>query len=786
MSYSVTTLTRGFIIDSGIRKYKIESVLGQGGFGITYLATARVKVDNVYIIGRFAIKEHFLSSDCERDDSSQVIYSSPAKDRVENSRRDFIAEAKRLHKIGIGHPNIVKVNEVFDANNTSYYIMEYLDGESLRDYVRRNRPLDPEMTINIMSQVVDTVKYLHRNRITHLDIKPDNIMLVEGENGELRPVVIDFGLSKHYDKNGKPTSQINVLGCSDGYAPIEQYAGIQTFSPSTDYYALGATVWFCLTGKDPQCSFDTSADKLIADLPVGVPVSVKDFLSASLKMRKEDRLLLTLKGEENDLHSLNIQTQGKTVPHVDIDNIDRKKTKVIGRVDRESGKSKRFYCASIALFLLSLILFFWAPVTYNYADLRDYMSDDQYELISYLGFPDEDYYKGDIEIDRVDIEGKWSIKTLFPNIEKERVLVRHDTPQKEYIYLKFSGYYPKEFQICNGDPDKIITINTGKFYLFGDPTISSGLYRYEVEDLAVELDIIAVLLLFGSLFFYFKTPHYCVFVRPKLPPFFRNSKNSLIFVASRCVIILIIYVIILIISVLVSSAAICAKEEPTYHREQLVEVEDETAITENETPADEELALVNTPVDLGLKSGVQWAKYNLGATKENLIGYYYFWGQNQGYDTAVSWNEKAWDKNIYGEKDYDAATYALGPDWSLPTYEDFKELKLNCKWEIVNQGGVSGYKVTGPNGNSIFLPFQGILSREKDSSEFLVYEKEALSHYWTGSASGAGPGWFFIIYKEGSKSLSNNGFDEGNPIRPVYKAKRNTPSKEFENLEKKQ
>lgn len=245
-------LQPGHILKSPNYSYRIERVLGIGGFGITYLATASVKVGNVSVKVNFAIKEHFLSSDCERDlDTSRVVYSNPARERVESSRKDFISEANRLRKVGIEHDNIVKVNEVFEANNTAYYVMEYLDGESLRKFVKGKGRLSEDEMLLLMTPIVDAVKYLHQTRMTHLDIKPDNIMIIQNENGQVSPVLIDFGLSTHYDNDGKPTSTINVLGCSDGYAPIEQYAGITNFSPKADIYALASTMLFCLTGVDP-------------------------------------------------------------------------------------------------------------------------------------------------------------------------------------------------------------------------------------------------------------------------------------------------------------------------------------------------------------------------------------------------------------------------------------------------------------------------------------------------------------------------------------------------------
>lgn len=290
MANKIDTLPQGHILKSPLHTYRIESVLGSGGFGITYLANATIIVGNVPLKVKFAIKEHFISSDCERDkETSMVVYSNPAKERVENSRKDFIAEAKRLHKVGVSHPNIVKVNEVFEANNTAYYVMEYLDGESLRSYVKAQGVMNDKQLKAVISPIVEAVQYLHKNRMTHLDIKPDNIMLTYNDDGSFRPVLIDFGLSKHYDKDGKPTSTINTLGCSDGYAPIEQYAGITQFSPSADIYALGATIYFCLTGKNPQKSTELEEDELALSIePLSIEISsiVRDACSLNKNKRR--------------------------------------------------------------------------------------------------------------------------------------------------------------------------------------------------------------------------------------------------------------------------------------------------------------------------------------------------------------------------------------------------------------------------------------------------------------------------------------------------------------------
>ena len=280
------TLSIGAKLQSPKRVYTIEQVLGQGGFGITYKVSALIRIDNVTIRTFFAVKEFFMKESCERDSHDSVCYSSPVKDKVEESKKDFLAEAQRLNKISLEPPNLIHVNEVFEANNTVYYVMEYLDGGNLRNYVRQHGALSEHEALEMMNPIFKAVDFLHQNRMTHLDIKPDNIMLKrDADSGKIIPVLIDFGLSKHYDKNGKPTSSIRILGCSDGYAPMEQYVGINTFTPQADVYALAATLLFTLTGKDPVIA----TELIVNSLPGSVSSKVKETIVSAMKMRKEER-----------------------------------------------------------------------------------------------------------------------------------------------------------------------------------------------------------------------------------------------------------------------------------------------------------------------------------------------------------------------------------------------------------------------------------------------------------------------------------------------------------------
>lgn len=252
---NINSLRPGTIL-KGEQSYRIESVLGAGGFGITYLAQTSVMFGNIPVNVRVAVKEHFVGDYCERQhDGATVVCvgTQKVRDMVERSLKDFLSEARRLSAVSAKHPNIVKVNEIIEANGTAYYVMEYLSGKSLWDYIRERGQLTEEETRSLILPIVDASAYLHASDMTHLDIKPQNIMLTD-DNGTLKPVLIDFGLSKHYMPDGSPTSTVNTLACSDGYSPIEQYSGITTFSPAADVYALGATILTCLTGRIPTVS----------------------------------------------------------------------------------------------------------------------------------------------------------------------------------------------------------------------------------------------------------------------------------------------------------------------------------------------------------------------------------------------------------------------------------------------------------------------------------------------------------------------------------------------------
>lgn len=271
-------------------EYTITKILGQGGFGITYIATAQVKVGNIPVNANFAIKEFFLNGKCKR--ANDCITLIPLDDsftkEIDKSLQDFIVEGERINKLCRADEHIVNVNEVFTANNTAYFVMEYIDGGNLKEYVERKGALSEKEAKEIILPIATAIGKMHEEHILHLDIKPENIMIKWTENGRISPIIIDFGIAMHFDKQGKATTKSKNENVSDGFAPTEQYGPITHFSPKVDVYALGATMFYMLVGNDPQISFDVSTEYLESNLN-GISDVVKTAIIHAMALNKSDR-----------------------------------------------------------------------------------------------------------------------------------------------------------------------------------------------------------------------------------------------------------------------------------------------------------------------------------------------------------------------------------------------------------------------------------------------------------------------------------------------------------------
>ena len=272
-------LKQGTLLQGG--KYKIERFIASGGFGCTYEA------QHTLLDERVALKEFFVSDFCNRDEKTgQVSVGTQSKVALYGKlKKKFMDEARALYKMK--HPGIVRVIDVFEENGTAYYAMEYIDGQSLSDVVNKRGSLPEAEAVGYIRQVAEALKYVHSLNRLHLDIKPGNIML--GKDG--KAVLIDFGASKHYDdETGENTS--TLLGINTkGYAPVEQVnQSFKSFSPATDIYALGATLYKLLTGiTPPPSTMLVSEESTLAPLPSTVSPSTRKAVEYAMQLLRKNR-----------------------------------------------------------------------------------------------------------------------------------------------------------------------------------------------------------------------------------------------------------------------------------------------------------------------------------------------------------------------------------------------------------------------------------------------------------------------------------------------------------------
>lgn len=268
-------LREGTILLDGT--YEIKKVLGQGGFGITYLAFDR------FLEKYVAIKEFFPNTLCGRDSDTDHITLGTESNAtlLKNLKDKFIKEAKNIAKLG--HRNIINIYFTFQENNTAYYVMEYIEGCSLSQMVKGRGPLSVGEATDYIKQIGSALEDLHVNHMAHLDVKPANIMVRKKDN---RPILIDFGLSKNYDDEGNPTTTTNTLGVSPGFSPPEQYmmTGKSEFSPQSDLYSLAATYYYLLTGQVPMESPMNVSSQMY--FPDTVPYHIKQAIIVAMSTQR--------------------------------------------------------------------------------------------------------------------------------------------------------------------------------------------------------------------------------------------------------------------------------------------------------------------------------------------------------------------------------------------------------------------------------------------------------------------------------------------------------------------
>ena len=270
-------LPEGTLLQGG--KYRIVRFIGSGGFGCTYEA------EHTELKEKVAIKEFFVKDFCNRDgETSRITVGTESKrPLVTKLLMKFKDEARSLYRLR--HPGIVRVSDVFEENGTAYYVMDYIEGHSLQDVVKAEGRLTEDRSLKYIREVSEALSYVHSHNRLHLDIKPGNIMI----DGNDHAILIDFGASKQYDEaSGENTS--TLMGRTPGYAPPEQMSNkVGKFLPATDIYALGATLYKCLSGETPPDSTDLISGEELVPLPSTVHDSTRRAVSAAMELNKGRR-----------------------------------------------------------------------------------------------------------------------------------------------------------------------------------------------------------------------------------------------------------------------------------------------------------------------------------------------------------------------------------------------------------------------------------------------------------------------------------------------------------------
>ena len=285
-------------------RYEIKAIIGAGGFGITYLAWDTVLEKNT------AIKEYFPNGLVSRTENRKIeVYLQEQSDEYQQGKERFLREARELTRFS-NCKNVVSVFDFFEANNTAYMVMEYLQGTTLKNYMeQKGGRIEESMAINVIFTLMDTLEIVHSAGVIHRDIAPDNVYICSDNTVKL----LDFGAAKQA-MTGEMKSASVIL--KPGYAPVEQYTKSGKIGPWTDIYAFGAMIYHMMTGVRPVDSVErTLGDQLPSPRqynPQINPAMEKVILKA-MAVRAEDRYQTINEMRQDYLTGLSGGTDDRTV-----------------------------------------------------------------------------------------------------------------------------------------------------------------------------------------------------------------------------------------------------------------------------------------------------------------------------------------------------------------------------------------------------------------------------------------------------------------------------------------
>ena len=262
-------------------RYYVGAALGEGGFGITYIGR------DLNLDMKVAIKEYFPTGYVNRSNTVSAALTcgtqGERKEYFEQGRERFLKEARTLAKFS-GTEGIVDVRDFFDANNTAYIVMEYLDGLTLKDMLKQNGVMSAGHVVNLLMPIMRALKQVHDQDLIHRDISPDNIMFVDG-----RIKLLDFGAARNVSAVANKSLSV-VL--KPGYAPEEQYRTKGSQGPWTDIYALCATMYKCITGSAPEDSTERLVNDTLrrpSEMGIAIDPQIENTIMKGLAVNAKDR-----------------------------------------------------------------------------------------------------------------------------------------------------------------------------------------------------------------------------------------------------------------------------------------------------------------------------------------------------------------------------------------------------------------------------------------------------------------------------------------------------------------
>ena len=761
------TLEAGAVLCRG--KYRIGKVLGQGSFGITYLASAKLEAQGnlgrMNVEAQVAVKEFFMSEvNGRKADGSSVDGSSGSV--FANYRKKFRREAENLARLD--HPDIVKVLDIFDENNTTYYVMEFIEGQNLDDYIRRRGGVPEAEAVALVGQVGAALSYMHSRQMLHLDIKPKNIM--RRTDGTV--CLVDFGLSKQFTAGGEPESSTTIGLGTPGYAPIEQarYRQDGTFPATLDVYALGATLFKLLTGQRPPDATDILnegfPEKELARRVSPDTLRVLRKAMAPVRRDRYQNIPSFMAGLKDEGTVVELEPQVK--PQSSASYINGHEF-----VDLGLPSGVKWATCNVGASSPSDYgdYFAWGETStkseYTKGNSKTYgkTMDDIVGNSSYdparANWGDSWRLPTEAELEELRDKCTWTWTT-----EDGHNGYRVKGPNGKSIFLPAAG---------NRGGTTLSFAGKGGFYWSSTPLM----YTYYARGLTFNSATRFVNL---SSYDYGRSvrpvsgncltasttkslphshPEFTPAPRPSKPVSSSKPENVLKSQSMGIfggILLALIGILLIIFGVLRG----CGNTSSGGFNDS------DSVFVGSENNGEDSITFVDYSghdyVDLGLS--VKWATCNVGASSPSDYGDYFAWGETSTKSEYTEENSKTYGKNlgdITGKPAYDAACANWGGSWRLPTKAECEELENKCTWIWTTENGHNGYRVEGPNGNSIYLPAAGWRN-----GTTLAYAGST-GYYWS-STQGEGENiggvyrfWFVCDRWHVNLGYGGNGY----PIRPV-------------------